>query len=202
MRIYIDPARAPLKGVSPNMMERRSNEMIASLAERGIVAVGFGPTHIEVNLRELAEKNGTARRGQAALVAALDELGCDRVDVEPGDVAYVRGSQDVISHAISRGMESNIAGLTTALTNITPDELFEGLDKAEAFIYNDKAPVPELNDYLRAGAESDLRANGLISRDTTDPYQFLEPTVEPEPEPGPWETTPMPYKSPWDLDEI
>ena len=184
------------------MQERRANQLIAQLAERGIVVVGSGPSHIEVNLRELAAKNGTAERGKAALIETLDLLGCDRVDTEPGDIAYLRGGQDVIGHAISRGLESDIAPLKDALTSVSPDELFDGLDKAESFIWNDKSPSPEFMDFLKSGAETDLRHHGIMSGPTGDPYAFLQPTPEPEPPKSPWESDPLPYRSPFDRDEI
>lgn len=203
MRVYIDPARAPLKGVSPNMMERRAKDMIASLAEKGITVTGYGEGYIEANLRNLAEANDTAQRGQQVLMATLDELGCDRLDVSPGDIDYLYGNRDVMSHAIARGLESDIPAIKDALTAIAPDELYDNLDKSAAFIYQDATGSPELTEYLKAGAEADLRQQGLISG-VADPYAFLEPVPEPEPRelPQDFQTSPLPYRSMFDRDEI
>ena len=202
MRIYIDPTRAPLRGVSANMQERRLKDKLKELSDRGIEFIGGQGSYIEVNLRNLAEANGTAQRGQAVLMSTLDEIGCDRIDVSPGDVQYLYGNRDVMSHAVARGLESDIPAIKDALTNIAPDELYDNLDKSSAFIYQDATGSPELTEYLKAGAEADLRQQGLISGDTTNPYAFLEPPVEKEPAPGPWETSPLDYKSPFDRDEF
>lgn len=210
MIAYIDPYRAPLRDVPAAMQPRRMEELSQRLEQRGIVIVGGDNDRIFLNLRNLAITNGSLDRGQQAIYAALEELACIRVDCETQDIGYLHG-QNVESHAIARGLEAGVPTLISLLTSIEPSELFENLNKASAFIYQDRAS-DDVHERLKAGAAGDLLRSGLIGESAGDINalryaEFLESPPDPflvnldqyARERG---NDAAPFKSDWDLDEL
>ena len=207
MIVYPDPNHAPLQNVPTAMRERRLHELAQRLEDSGIILMGGTDTVVYLNLRELARKNGTIQHAQVALIAALGELRAVRVDVEASDVAYIIGNS-IDAHAISRAIESGATPVCRALQSIEPDEIFSGIERALAHIYNDRVDESTddgrwLGDQLRQGAAADLVSSGLIKGDATESYrQFLEPKPEVLPElPASFQAEVKPWKSPFDLDE-
>jgi hypothetical protein len=203
--IYIDPSNAPLAGITESMRDRRTAEFVEALSNQGIEIVGGTETAVLLNLRHLATKAGTLARGQATLISALEELRAVRIDVEAGDLAYING-QNVDSHAISRALESGTPAVCRALQSIEYFELFDGIDKARSFIYNDRVDTSDengrwLNEQLRQGAERDLQAAGLLSG-RPDYADFLDakPEVAPPDLPAPFRTSDTAWVSPFDVD--
>ncbi len=180
------------------MRERRTAEFIEQLAADGVQITGGDDNVVLISLRNLALANGSRERGQAALYSALNTLRAVRIDIEPQDVHYIFG-QNVISQAIARGLESGIPGLVSLLTSVEPDELYDRLEAASAFIFNDHAPDnQQVRDYLERGAEQDLYNSGL----TAAPIRYVDPPDPYAAKPNTfWEPDEVkPWKSPFDFD--
>jgi hypothetical protein len=210
MIAFIDPHRAPLANVPSALQERKLTELAQSLSERGINLVGGDEDRVFLNLRNLALANGSLERGQQALYAALEELACVRVDVELADITYLLGS-NVESLAVTRGLEAGVPTLVRLLTSIEPSELFENLDKATAFIYQDRATDEGVHQQLMAGAAGDLLRSGIIGESVHDINalgydQWLTPPEDPllqnlDAYARSREDV-QPFRSSWDVDEI
>jgi hypothetical protein len=123
MLLSIPLDRAPLKQYenSPHLQKIRERELIESLKSRGVEIVGGGPGVVQVSLRNLAIANRSAAQGRIELVRILEELNADAVTVEPADLAYLAGGENVFNHAIARGLESDSPGLAKILTDIPID---------------------------------------------------------------------------------
>jgi hypothetical protein len=74
---------------------------------------------VVLSLRNLASANGSLERGRHELVNMLRELNADTV--EPADIEYLNG-RDIFTHAIGRGLESEVPGLVNLLHDIPCDE--------------------------------------------------------------------------------
>src|SRR5262249_39267185 len=124
---------------------------------------------------------------------------CVRVDCEPSDIQYLLGANP-ISHAIATGLQADVEALHLLLTHIRPDEVFENLEKASAFIFSDR-PSDEMNEYFKAAARQDLFQQGLIDNPSED-YRSKLDYVEPEPPqlPDAFRANPKPFRSPFDSD--
>jgi hypothetical protein len=184
------------------MRDRRLVEFAESLAGQGVEITGGNDTVVLLNLRHLATKNGSISRGQAALYSALETLHALRVDVEEMDVAYILGN-NMISHAIARGLESGIPALSKLLTSIAPEELFANLELASAFIFEDRHSNPAVQAQLNDAARRDLFAAGLLDSPTESHRDWMQ-VNEPAPPPLPreFQTNPLPWRSPFDTDEV
>jgi hypothetical protein len=186
--------------------------MVESLSARGVDIVGGGPGVIQVNLRNLASANGSIEGGKRMLLQILAELNCDAVTLLPEDIGYIMG-QNVMSHAISRGLESNVAGLERLLYDVPVSEndpagdaipLFDRLDSAIDFVLNDAPPPGADPDALRRGAEADLfRHNLLGDGNDSDHRAWMDGPIAEDPAPLPQEfrTEVRPFKSIFDRSE-
>jgi hypothetical protein len=182
------------------MRERRFNELSNQLAESGVQIVGGDDNVVLLNLRNLAAQNGSIQRGQAALYEVLQALRAVRVDVEPGDLAYLWGN-NVESHAIARGLESGVQALVNMLTSIEPDEVFDRLGQAAAFIYTDHIDDDRARGILNIAASNDLAAHGFVDsgwETYRDGLDWKDP--EPREIPAEFQQSVRPYRSPFDTD--
>lgn len=205
MICFIDKDNAPLKDVTPSMLDRRTNELAQQLESEGIQLTGGGDGFVTLGLRQLALKNGSIERGQVTLIAALEGLCVVRVDIEPADVGYIIGNS-VDSVAISHALASGVEPVCRALQNVEISEIFDGFDRARNFIYSDRVDTSTADgswvaEQLQRGAESELQRAGLLPG-ATNYADFLEPRYEAEPHelPPSFQTAPEGWRSPFDVD--
>lgn len=201
MFIFFDPNNAPFRDVPAPMIERAVSDLADHLREQGITL--FGESHVNavrVSLRNLAATLGL-ERGRQAVYMMLENLRAVRVDLDAADVQHLLGA-NVLSHAVSRGMESGVQPLLRLLTNISPDELYDNLDRATGFVLNDQLD-PRIEGIVKSAATLDLIEHGLLEGAPDESYRAgLEPRQEPEPAPLPreFQTSARPYRSAFDRD--
>lgn len=201
MIVYPDPYNAPLRDVPEAMRERRFVALHQQLRDQGIEIVTGSDTVVVLNLRNIAVANGSIERGREVLYAALEGLRAVRVDLEVGDIAYILGN-NFISHAVARGLQSAVPQLVHLLTSIVPDELFDNLEKASAFVFNDRFEDERVQATLNDGARRDLFQHGLVEsphEGYRDGLHWQQP--EPPPLPREFQQDVAPWKNPFDNDE-
>jgi len=216
MLIHIDKSNTPLGGTTEALMERAQTEFINNLSTLGVdLTGGDGGSVVFANLKNLSVRNGSLQAGQQALMQALSELRAVRVDTEPMDCNYILGP-GIPGHSIARALEAGIEPVCRMLQVIAPDELFDGFDRAWTYICNDRTVLQHgadgsvdpnaawLEEQLRAGAERDLRAHGLLDG-PADVSSWMEPKVDPLTvgieEYARSRQDIAPFRSSWDQDE-
>jgi hypothetical protein len=188
MHLFPNEHNPPFQNIPAALQARHFEELVARLASEGVVITGeTADGALNVDLSQLELRSGGLASGRENLYAALDSLNIAAVTVTPNDVIALLG-RNGIAWGIARGLESAIPSLVSLLTTVYPDELFDRLEQASAYVMTDHTDTSDENGrwlaaQMQQAAESDLKAHGLLDGPVGDSYRdFLGPREEVIPE--------------------